>query len=435
MTAAARPGPAEAKPPAWRDRRFVVFAAGNLFNNIGDAIYAVALPLLVYQLTGSLLAMSVLAAQVPATLLLGPVFGAAADRFGSRVLVLPGLATQLAAGLALNLTLTAGRPLFGVIFAFGGLVQVGGAAYRQGWMTGVPAMFPDNPVRSRGTLSSLYVSSTILGPLILGATLGSLGYLGLLWANLATFGAPAIIWLAGLRPPARDPGERRAARFRLAAEIVSGWRIIRDTPRMMQFTLLLLPLDVVASAGTVTLVVYYLRNHFHVAAGDVGLILTLVNLGALGGSLAVSEQARLRLRPVLTLASVGIAACLLAMSLAGFAVFAGAFVLFSALDSALAVTSDMIMVKYMPLDTIGRTAGILRLIHGVPLVTAPLLLPLLVQVAGTTPVLAGLGVLALISVAWLIRRWSLWPDAEAQPAPVTALPPAALTSTSTKSEK
>jgi MFS family permease len=396
-----------AERSAWRDRRFVVFAAGNLFNNIGDAVYAVALPLLVYHLTGSLTEMSVLGAQVSGTLLLGPVFGAVADRFGPRVLVLPGLAVQLMAGLALNLTLTAGRTSFALIFAFGAIVQIGGAAYRQGWMTGVPAMFPDNPVRSRGTLSSLYVTSTILGPLVLGAALHWVGYLGLLWANLATFGAPAAVWLAGVRPPAVD---RRAGRFRLAAEITDGWRIIRSIPRVMQFTVLLLPLDFVVSSGTLTLAMYRLRDHFDVSADEVGVIFTVVNLGALCGSVTVSERSRLRLRPVLAVTSVGIAACLLVMSLPVFGVFVGALVLFFALDNALSVTSDMILVKYMPADAIGRTTGILRLLHGVPLVGAPLLLPPLVRILGVSATFVLLGLLALTAITWMIRQWSLWSD-------------------------
>jgi MFS family permease len=406
-----QPANPDVQRSVWRDRRFVIFGAGNLCNNVGDAIYAIALPLLIYDLTHSLLAMSVLAAQTPATLLLGPLFGALADRLGPRALVVPGLTVQLAAALALNLVLTSGRPPFAILFVLGALVQVGGAAYRLGWMTGVPAMFPDQAVRARGTLSSLYVGSTILGPMILGATVGWLGYVGLLWVNLATFGAPIMVWLLGIHPPARDLAVPGRARFRIGRETAEGWRMIRRTPRVLRFIVMMLPLDFVASAGTVTLAMFYLRSHWHIAAGDVGLIFTVVSIGALGGSLAVSERARFRLRPVLAIASVGMAASLLAMSLPGLGLFVIALALFFALDSALAVTSDMILIKYMPLQAIGRTAGISRLMHGVPLVAAPLTIPFIVGLIGVRPTFLVLGVIALASVALLLRHWVLWTDA------------------------
>lgn len=97
-----------ATPPRWnpwRDRSFGVFAVGNLVNNIGESAYTVALPLLVYQLTGSLGAMAVLMAATPVALLLGPVLGAVVDRHGSRVLVVPGLLLQLVAAVCLNVLL------------------------------------------------------------------------------------------------------------------------------------------------------------------------------------------------------------------------------------------------------------------------------------------------------------------------------------------
>ncbi|MGH3345222.1 MAG: MFS transporter, partial [Carbonactinosporaceae bacterium] len=260
-------------PSPWRDRRFVIFAAGNLTNNIGDAIYAVALPLLVYELTGSLAVMSLLAALAPATLLCGPLLGAVADRFGARALVVPGLIVQLVAAFLLNLSATGEKAPLWALTLFGALIQIGGAAYRQGWMSGIPTMFPSNAVRTRGTLGSLYVASTIIGPAIVGVGLSWLGYLGLLWLNLATFVAPIVVWWLGIHPPppvARtDPGG-----FRIHHEVAEGWRIIRAHRRFFQCTMMVLPIDFISSIGTLTLATFYLRDRWHVPADDVGTIFT-----------------------------------------------------------------------------------------------------------------------------------------------------------------
>lgn len=410
----ARPIGGDIQPSPWRDRSFVVFAAGNLANNIGDAIYAIAMPLLVYKLTRSLTAMSVLAALVPVTLLLGPLLGIAVDRQGSRALVVPGLAVQLAAALALNLVIAAGDPSLVAIIPLSALVQLGGAAYRQGWMAGVPAMFPEGPVRARGTLSSLYVSSTILGPMILGVSVGWLGYLGLLWVNLATFCAPIAVWMAGVHPPAERPAARGAddAGLRIWRDIVQGWVVIRQSPQVLRFTLAVLPLDFAASAGLTTLAIYYLRGHWHLAAGAVGGVFTAVSVGALAGSLAVSERTKFRLRPVLAIGTVGTTGCLLMMALPMLGTFVVALALFFALDSAVAAASDMLLVKFLPVAALGRTAGISRLIHGVPLVAGPLMIPLLVRLAGVQLTFVVLAALALTSVLFVLRHWAWWDAAD-----------------------
>jgi MFS family permease len=393
---------------AWRDLRFVVFAVGNLVNNIGDAIYAIVMPLLIYNLTHSLIEMSVLAALGPATLLLGPLFGAIADRHGPRALVVPGLAVQLAAALALNLVIAARSSVLAGLILLGALVQVGGAAYRQGWMAGVPAMFPDTPVRARGTLSSLYVSSTILGPMIAGVTIGWLGYLGLLWINLATFCAPIVVWMLGVHPPNVRRDSSRGGRLPLWREITQGWDVIRRSPQVLRFTLAVLPLEFVASAGLITLAIYYLRNHWQLGVGGVGAIFTALSVGALTGSLAVSERTRFRLRPVLAIGAIGAVACLLAMSLPLFAAFVVGLVLFFTLDSAISAAADMLLVKCLPHSALGRAAGISRLIHGVPLVAGPLTIPLIVDLVGARLTFVVLAGLALLSVILVLRNWANW---------------------------
>ncbi|MFG2908990.1 hypothetical protein ACGF13_28450 [Kitasatospora sp. NPDC048286] len=77
--------PEQVEPAPWRDRRFQVFAAGNFANNLGEAAYKVGLPLYVYDLTGSLATMFLMAALAPAMLLISPWLGAVVDRCESVV--------------------------------------------------------------------------------------------------------------------------------------------------------------------------------------------------------------------------------------------------------------------------------------------------------------------------------------------------------------
>ncbi|MBT2480125.1 MFS transporter [Streptomyces sp. ISL-94] len=193
----------------WRDRRFLVFATGNFVNNLGEGAYKVGLPLFVYELTGSLAVMSLLAALVPAMLLISPWLGAVVDRWGPRVFVVPGLLIQLTGALALNLTVLAGRPSTVALFCLTALVQLGGEMYRAGWIAGVPGMFPHNAARSRAVLGSLFVTSNIAGPLLVAVGVGLVGYLGLLWSTRPPSWPPSSSGSSASTRPRRRPAPRR----------------------------------------------------------------------------------------------------------------------------------------------------------------------------------------------------------------------------------
>jgi MFS family permease len=413
----------------WADRRFRLFAAGNIINNIGEAMYDLTLPLLVYELTGSLLVMTLLAAMVPATLLLGPLLGSVADRWGPRVMVMPGLTVQLVAALVINTVAVSGEHTnWFLLFFFGALVQIGGSMYRVGWMTAVPAMFPETAVRARGALGSLFVASTFIGPLIVAATLPALGYLPLLWINLGTFVAPMIVWWLGIKPTRGH--DRDGARFDLVRSLAQGWDAVRHERRLLGAVLTMLPLEIVASTATTTLTLFYLRESFHLSPSAVSACVVAMNLAAFLGSVAVSERSRFPVRPTLLVITVGMAASLFVVAVPVLVMALGALCLFFAFTGSAGVTSSMLTITYVPPDVMGRAFGILRLIWGVPNVVAPAIIPVVVAWTGVRATYVVLGVVALLSVALLARMWHRWSvPVTADGPPVSDPPPPVPTAT------
>ncbi|MFF5444122.1 MFS transporter [Streptomyces sp. NPDC012888] len=402
-------------PAPWRDPRFRIFAAGNFANNLGEAAYKVALPLYVYHLTGSLTAMSLMAALAPAMLLLSPWLGAACDRWGPRAFVVPGLLVQLTGAVALNLyalSAEAGQVSTAVLFPFAALVQLGGEMYRTGWITGVPAMFPENAARSRAVLSSLFVTSNIAGPVLVAAGLGLVGYLGLLWFNAVTFLAPIAVWLLGVHPPpvARDakspagPGSRP----HLGRDIADGWRIIKAERRVLYVQLTALPLHFVSGIGVLSFMVWYLRDESGMSAGAVSTAQAVANVGALAGSVYIAARAQVQPRTILALSAAVMTAALFAMAVSPGVLFVACMVAFFTMRSAMTSVSAMIIVKYLPPTVTGRAEGLFNLISGAPLLVAPLVIPLVQNGFGSTAVLLFLAAVACLSLLCLARFWPHW---------------------------
>ena len=416
--AGAYAGDDTAEPNPLADRRFLIFAAGNGANNIGEALYATALPLLAYHLTGSLAVMAWLAAVVPLSDLFAPAFGAWADRRGVAGLVAQGLLVQAAAALAMNLLLVGGHSEPWLLFVCALVVETGGMAYRTGWMTGVPAQFPASPVRARGTLNSLFLATTLAGPLLMAALLPWVGYQGVLWLNLPTFLAPLAVWAAGIRPPSarrgaapafgpavepeRKPGRtglrrtglrrmrpRRAARTTAPAEaappsrIRDGWYAITQDKRISVMLVAEMVLGAVCGTGLTSLIVYDLRHGWALTGQQAGLAIAGMNVASLIGNLLVSQRKRLRPWTPMTLGVTARSVALILMTVPVWPVFMIAVVLGALGQGAVMATVVMARVRYLPPGVFGRASGLIWLLTGGAALLSPVFVPVLDNVAGT----------------------------------------------------
>ncbi|WP_458085998.1 MFS transporter [Streptomyces malaysiensis] len=431
------------EPNPLADRRFLVFAAGNAANNVGEALYATALPLLAYQLTDSLVVMAWLAAAVPVSDLFAPALGAWADRRGVRGLIVQGLLAQAGAALAMNLLLLGGHSAPWLLFLCAVVLETGGLAYRTGWMTGVPAQFPDCPVRARGTLNSLFLATTLAGPLLVAALLPWVGYQGLLWLNLPTFFAPLVVWAVGVRParsapasphktapasphktapasldktapaPSHEGGrtdggprrtaprwvKRRAAgaQARAGAEappsrIRDGWDAIRQDKRISVMLVADMVLSAVCGTGLTSLIVYHLRHGWALSGQQAGLAIAGMNVASLVGNLLVSQRRRLRPWTPMTLGVAARSVALILMIVPVWPVFMFAVVLGALGQGAVMATVVMARVRYLPPGVLGRASGLIWLLTGGAALLSPVFVSALDDVVGTPPTFLVLGI-------------------------------------------
>jgi len=425
LSVAAHAGPPGGASP-WRNPRFRIFAAGNFANNVGEGAYKVALPLFAYETTDSLAVMSLLAALAPATLLLSPVLGVYVDRWGPRSFVVPGLLIQLAGAVALIVSGMAGDISVLAFFVFGAVVQIGGELYRAGWMAGVPGMFPDAAARSRGLLSTLFVLSNITGPLMLAALVPWVGYLGVLAINALTFLAPIAVWLIGVHPPRRLP-KSGGMRVSLGGDLAQGWAAVRGERRVLYVKLSALPLHFVSGSGVMAFFFFHLADELAVGASTIGVAQATANAGALAGSLYVTSRSRASPRAVLAIAASGMTLALVVMPLQHALGFIALMALFFGLRSAVTCVSEMILVKFTSEHVLGRAAGLFNLMDGIPLLAAPLVIPLLHEALGSTGVFLTLGGVATVSLLLIRALWRDWGSGSDTMQRQSLVPPSAVT--------
>jgi MFS family permease len=270
-----------------RHRNYRIFFTGQVVSLAGTWMQNIALAWLVIELSGSPLAIGVLAfcRFVPFTLF-GLVAGVLADRIESRRLVMTTQAAAMVISIALavvTLTGTATLTIVYVLAALGGIALAFDAPGRQSLtfqMVG-PRELPNAVALNSG----LFNGSRIVGPAIAGILIATVGT-GICFALnavsfLAVLGALAMVRDEELHHVERDSSTRIVAGIRRAFSFAWDDEQIR---------LVLLVVTVVSTVGFNfhVLVPILAANTLHVGPEGFGLLSASFGLGALVGALAAA---------------------------------------------------------------------------------------------------------------------------------------------------
>jgi MFS family permease len=309
----ARTGPVNRllRLPLWQplgSRDFRLVWAGESISVTGDQFYAVALPWLTLQVSGSALTLStvLMIGIIPRTLL--TLFGGAiVDRSSPRLLMLGSNAVRaLLVGIFAVLVLS-GRAQLWHLYVLSLLVGVVASVFYPAFDTITPTLLPEEELAAGNALlqGSAQLAS-LIGPVLAGAIIATIGTAtgnGLAFAvDALSFTAAAIalgLMRGGNRTHAQtetdseDPAAKSSSS--LLSEIGGGIQYVWHHPALRGMVLVTLGASFAvagpAEIGLATLA----HNRFHSAAAF-GLMLTAFGLGALLGTIAAGALGEMRRR-------------------------------------------------------------------------------------------------------------------------------------------
>ena len=285
----------------WLSGDFGRFWLGQTISNLGSSFTMFALPLLVFNLTGSPLNLGITAAAefVP-YLLFGLVIGAWVDRVDRKRLM---IATDLARAaviatiplLAAVDTLTVGW-VYAVAFA-GATLTI---AFDAAQFAAIPSLVPsdDDLVAANGRVQASYSAAQIAGPLLAGLLIAVAPLQQVLWVDAASFllsaGTLALIGRAFNAAP-RDTEPRRPIR----QEVAEGLRYVLGHPVLRNISAMMALINLVAATVYAQLVVFAKRQldasdsrvALLYAAGSAGVVLLSLAAGPVRRRLSFSAAA------------------------------------------------------------------------------------------------------------------------------------------------
>jgi Na+/melibiose symporter-like transporter len=417
--------PASAALPLRRNRRFASLYLADTVSAFGDRVHALALYILVFNLTGRALDIGALAiAQVLPATLLAPFSGWLIDRVDRRRMM--AYMDVLRCGLVLLVPTATSLPQ---ILAIAALLSVARQFHEPARMAVLPSIVaPRQIMRANAlTVATLHLL-LLIGPAVGGLLIAALGTTAAFQIDACTYVASALLLLGvGRVPPPLHggiaPGGHPVRAF--LAETRQGATLVWGD-RPLRFAIGFFALTVLITSLQQPMLVLFVKQVLRTGSAELGLVMSMAGLGGILGSVLAQPLRRfispLRLIPV-ACAADGAALVLFALmrTLAPALVLVAVFGLLGGLIEVHVVS---LFQERVPEQARGRAFGWLGPVFGPLSVGSIGAGALLAERFGVVAVLIASGALeatwALLALGWLRRRPLLLAQAAAEhPAPAT----------------
>ena len=348
--------------PLSENRDFTVLLTTQGISSLGDAVTFTALPLLVLALTGSGLAMGIVAAlQTLPDFVFGMVAGALADRSDrKRMMLLADLGRAFLTAL-IPLSVFLAGPTMAVILIVAAPMSILRSFFLAGYTASVPALVGRSQIaRANSYFEAVYSAGYIVGPAIAGLLASTIGPGPTLAIDAASF-ALSSLGLILVRRELRAPVDR--PRTSLLGDIREGIDYIVHHP-LLRSAILFWGLTSITIAPLVTALAVHITRDLGEPATVLGLILTAYGIGTVTGSLLASRRPTRRpIAPMLLGGNLVLAACLLIVgTVSSIPVVVATAVVSGIAQSLVLITYITVRTAYSPDDLLGRIGSTARVV-------------------------------------------------------------------------
>ena len=263
---------------------FWIFWTGQAISVLGTSFTTLALPLLVYHLTGSAvnLAFSSAAEFLP-YLLFGLIIGAWVDRADRKRLMIVVNLLQALVIVTIPVLAAFGHLAVEWIYLIGFIGSTLGICFKSAEFAVIPSLVgQDDLVTANGRLQASYSAMSIIGPLLAGGLAAIMPIERLLYIDAASFLIAALT--LGMIKRSFNPEEKRAPSS-IRRDIMEGLRYVLGHPVLRNISLMMAMVNFV-SATTGAELVFFARQRLDAGNAQIGVLFAAQSAGVIVLSLA-----------------------------------------------------------------------------------------------------------------------------------------------------
>lgn len=345
----------------WAQKRFLAYAAGLGIDRLGNSVYSVVLPLVVFSLTESVLDMGTMAVvQFLPRAVCAIFIGALVDKMNRRTVILSALVFQGLCSGAIALLYQLDALEVWMLYVAGACISIGFEFSRTAEIAVVPVMFASQRIEATAALASVFTATLLLGPLLGAWLLANSNYEQLFWMNAASYLGPVL--LCGISQlPTEVHGQPIRSISQVTESIKEGASFLLKSSDLTRLFKVILTVGL-ATSGLQIVLIYFLKHEIAASDSGVATFMAVGGLGMLAGSFWIGKAknvSRTRLlRQCFGIISVAV---LLLITENIVVMVLGQFLLSAAL-LAYVVVEDVIVQDRVPNQMMGRVGGFLRLL-------------------------------------------------------------------------
>jgi MFS family permease len=277
----------------WRNHNFTIVWAGQSLSVLGDSFALLALPLLVFQATGSVVQMGLVTGTFSiGQIVSGLVSGVLVDRVDRRRLMILCDMLRLVLYGSIPLVWLLVGPQLWLIYVVVGIGAALGMTFQIAFMTAINNLVDrDQLSDANARVNVTFSLALVFGPVLAGIVSARIGPAASIAVDALSFGVSALTltWIRLRRTSADRPTEHSsesngASPRRTVAEFMEGVRFLAGQPTLRAVMLLLVGLSF-AMAGMMDLFIFHLKHDLQQSDNAIGLVIGLAGIGGVGGGL------------------------------------------------------------------------------------------------------------------------------------------------------
>ncbi|MBL0388753.1 MFS transporter [Tumebacillus sp. ITR2] len=270
----------------WKNRNFLILFLSSLIISLGGRVYELALPLILYNLTHSPVAMGAMRAiELLPNMLLAIFIGVIVDRVRKKSFMQISIALQIVFLVSLFTLIQTGHDQLAFFFVFGFFLMTFNYAYDNVRISIVKNVIPSPLLTSANAKFSLVSTLVyILGPSISGFLfmLSDLHMGLLITASALTFGLIASFLLQ-----MNEAADVRATGS-FKQNLIEGWTELRTNKALWTITMFVIFINAIDGLSS-AMIPFYAQDTMGLSSSELGMVFSAVGIGGFLASLIVAR--------------------------------------------------------------------------------------------------------------------------------------------------
>lgn len=266
----------------WRNWSFIGMLTGSLISSLALGFYTIALPLIIYDLTNSTLAMSSMrAVEILPNLVLGMLIGWMVDKFNRKTFIKVVIVVQVLIVCMIISLLYYSNLAVWHLYILGFFFYTSLYSFSNAYHSSIPLIVEKDQLVAANSIRTF--SSTILNiitPAVAGIVIFSIGYIGSLSITILGYIFLLLI-LTFIKIPQKYNYRKSNG---IIKDIKNGWDQLKETKILWRLTLIVLTINI-ASASAGGVIVFFSVDSLGLTGKQLGIVISSQAIGGVVASL------------------------------------------------------------------------------------------------------------------------------------------------------